>query len=139
MKIFAILVGFVFLSMKVSASELKHTYKKTETLWFLSQLYYGHGHEYKKIMKTNGLTSPDEIAEGKVLIIEDYRFGDDAHFLEKRYQELMEKRETLLNKKANQDMEIQIKKTPPKTQKNSALDRLQLENPGRTANQELGN
>ncbi len=103
-------------------------------------LYYGKGDQYQKIMQANGLKSPDGIEEGKVLVIKDYRFGEDAKFLAKRYQELSEKREKLLqNKKSEPSTVKPVEKSAKKKDPHTTLKTLDIEHPARSASQELGN
>lgn len=46
-----------------------HTVTKDETLWSISETYFGSGYNWIDIAKTNNLKNPDRIEEGQVLTI----------------------------------------------------------------------
>lgn len=46
-----------------------HTVNKGESLWMISEKYYGDGYAWSKIAEANNLTSPDLVEEGQTLTI----------------------------------------------------------------------
>lgn len=101
-KIFSAFAVLFFMSVTIQAGgkEVKHTFKAGETLWFLSQVYYGDGNEYLKIVVKNHLPSAEDVHDGMELTIPEPKWDNSKEDFQAHYKELWDKREAQLHHKA---------------------------------------
>ncbi len=85
--------GIVF-SAQMSAADVSWTQQQRpvihkvtgdETLWFIAQVYYKKGENYKKIMAANGLKTPESVKQGAMLVIPNPLFSNHAKDFQARY------------------------------------------------------
>jgi len=67
-----------------------HEFTDDETLWFVAQLYYIKGENYKKIMAANGIKDPNSVKKGTMLVIPDPVHNPHHKDLSARYKMLHE-------------------------------------------------
>lgn len=84
--------------------EVTHKIGKDETAWFLSQVFYGKGADYKKILEANNMKSPDELVTGKEIRIRNPLHHPEQKNFTDRYTQLWEKREKVLEQKRGEIM-----------------------------------
>ena len=99
---FAFLIVFMASSFAQAGSgsfagkKHQHEFKEGDTLWFLSQIYYGDGAQYTRILEANQLKSAGAVRDGQKLVIPGALFTPEqpgfdirlAHLREKRAQNL---------------------------------------------------
>jgi len=73
-----------------------HKFSGDETLWFVAQLYYIKGENFKKLMLSNGIQDPNKVADGTYLYIPDPVHNPFKKNLSERYSMLHEVREQKL-------------------------------------------
>ncbi len=79
-----------------SEKKYQHEFKEGDTLWFLSQIYYGDGAQYTRILEANQLKSAGAVRDGQRLVIPGALFTPEqpgfnirvAHLRQKRAQNL---------------------------------------------------
>lgn len=79
--------------------EVKYKVGKDETAWFLSQVFYGTGKDYLKILDANQMKSADELVTGKEIIVKNPLHHPEQATFTERYAKLWEKREKALEAK----------------------------------------
>lgn len=78
---------------------IEHVFTGDETLWFLSQIYYGDGSQYTRIMEANHIESSEHVREGKRLVIPSPLFTPEQPGFAVRVAHLREKRAEALAKR----------------------------------------
>jgi len=90
---------FTFVSTQVLHADISwtsaekpvtHEFTGDETLWFVAQLYYIKGENYKKIMAANGIQDPHSVKKGTMLVIPDPVHNPHQKDLSARYKMLHE-------------------------------------------------
>ncbi len=82
--------------LPVTKTMTEHRFHQGETLWFLSNVYYGKGTEYKKIVEANHLTGTESLKDGMVLHIPGTIWKNDTADFKVHYKEIWDQRENKL-------------------------------------------
>lgn len=82
--------------MEMSKEDSVHEFKKDETLWFISHVYYGTGKNYPRLMEANGLANPEAVKIGQNLKVP----GPTKYSPEKDKDQFMERYEMLFKERA---------------------------------------
>ena len=57
------------LSTAASGVSAYHKLKPHETIWFVAQIYYDSGYDYKKILEANHILRPEDVVVDQELVI----------------------------------------------------------------------
>ncbi len=85
---------------------VRHIVLEDETAWFLAELYYGKGSDYKKILKENGFSRPNEVVVGQVLKIKYPNYDPEDVAFNERIKILKKKRLQALGAKNRLDLGV---------------------------------
>lgn len=85
-----------------SKGDVKHVVTKDETAWFLSNVYYGKGQEFEKILAANAFKSANELREGNEILIPNPKFHKGQSTFAAHYSELWDKRAKALKDRDKQ-------------------------------------
>lgn len=87
-------------SPKSQLASVEHHFKKGETLWFISLLYYGKGGQYVKIVDANHLKSTEGLKDGQVLTIPQTLWQVESADFKAHYQEVWTKHQAKIKMSA---------------------------------------
>jgi hypothetical protein len=88
-------IGLLF-TLSAFSKTVSHHVLEDETAWFISNVYYGSGQQFPKLLKTNSLTRAEDIREGMTIQIEDPKFDKSQVEFHARYQRLWSDRQKAL-------------------------------------------
>jgi hypothetical protein len=80
-------------------NSVKHMVTKDETAWFLANVYYGKGQKYQDILAANGFSDPQEVKEGREIIIPNPKYHKGQEDFAARYSQVWEKRAQALKER----------------------------------------
>ena len=117
------LVSLVFgfnLALADGSKVVDHHFKKGETLWFISLVYYGHGGEFPKIVEANHFLSAETLKEGDVIHIPNSQWNPETAEFKTHYQEKWKAHQARLNQEKPESVVAVIEPAKPKVHKNEA-------------------
>lgn len=79
---------------------IQHVFQDGETLWFLSQIYYGDGSHFEKILKANQLASSEKVPQGRKLKIPSAIYRPEQPGFDLRLSYLRDRRAEALAKRS---------------------------------------
>jgi len=77
-----------------------HVLRPGETLWFVAQIYYNDGNEYKKLLAANHLQKAEDVDIGLEISIPNPMWLETMPTFAEHYSKLFKQRSVALQKKA---------------------------------------
>ena len=90
-----------------------HKLKPGETIWFLSQVYYDDGNEYKKILAANHMLRPEDVVVDQELAIPNPTWLETMPEFQNHLQKLSKSRALALEKLKSKRSIASIKRKMP--------------------------
>lgn len=102
MKKAILFTSLIFAAVLANAEALVfHEIRNDETLWFLSEVYYGRGDQFNKIMEANHVKADTKLEKGQRILIPAPVFHPGSKEFEARFEKMRKAREAKLAKKIN--------------------------------------
>ncbi len=76
--------------------KVKHIFRQRDSLWFLSQIYYGKGDHFQELMSANEIADPRQIEVGTEIEIPNPKFHPEQSEFQERLAKISRDRDSQL-------------------------------------------